>query len=101
MLSSNTCESRSGSVHDSDRESSIEYVQTQLPMGPKILLTTPIASSMNVSGVNIDVGIVTAQTSTTWSIQNISVTPITPNSTNTQLNVSEGPVSTPRILIKG
>ncbi|MBW0548341.1 hypothetical protein O181_088056 [Austropuccinia psidii MF-1] len=54
MSSSKPHKSRSGSVHDSDSESSIKYVQTQLPLSPKILLTTPIASSMNVSGLNID-----------------------------------------------
>ncbi|MBW0536141.1 hypothetical protein O181_075856 [Austropuccinia psidii MF-1] len=33
---------------------------------------------MNVSGLNIDVGNPTSQTSSTWSITNISVTPIPP-----------------------
>ncbi|MBW0496404.1 hypothetical protein O181_036119 [Austropuccinia psidii MF-1] len=46
---------------------------------------------MNVSGLNIDVGNVMAQTSTTWTIPNIYVTPIPPNSTNTTMHVSEGP----------
>ncbi|MBW0581721.1 hypothetical protein O181_121436 [Austropuccinia psidii MF-1] len=55
---------------------------------------------MNVSGLNIDVGNVMAQTSSTWSIPNISVTPIPPNPTNTQMNVSEGPGSTPEISSK-
>ncbi|MBW0469976.1 hypothetical protein O181_009691 [Austropuccinia psidii MF-1] len=45
-------------------------------MGPNIPLTTPIASSMNVSGLNIDVGNATSQTSSTWSIPNISITRI-------------------------
>ncbi|MBW0528245.1 hypothetical protein O181_067960 [Austropuccinia psidii MF-1] len=57
MSSSKPHKSRSGSVHDSDSESSIEYVQIQTPMRPKITLTAPIASSMNVSCFNIDVGI--------------------------------------------
>ncbi|MBW0509949.1 hypothetical protein O181_049664 [Austropuccinia psidii MF-1] len=90
----------SGSVHDSDSESSIEYVQTQSPMNPKIPLTTPIASSMNVSGLNIDLGNPMAQTSSTWSIPNISVTPIRPNPTNTQMHASEGPGSTTQISSK-
>ncbi|MBW0538888.1 hypothetical protein O181_078603 [Austropuccinia psidii MF-1] len=101
MSSSNPCKSHSGSVHDSDSESSIEYVQTtQSPMSPNIQLTTPIASSMNVSGINIDVGNATSQTSSTWYIPNISVTPIPPNPTNTQIHVSEGPGSTPEISSK-
>ncbi|MBW0514254.1 hypothetical protein O181_053969 [Austropuccinia psidii MF-1] len=66
-------------------------------MSPNITLTTPIASSMNVSGLKIDVGIAMAQTSSTWPIQNISVTPIPPNPTNTEMDVSEGPGSTPEI----
>ncbi|MBW0463821.1 hypothetical protein O181_003536 [Austropuccinia psidii MF-1] len=69
-------------------------------MSPNIPLTTPIASSMNVSGLNIDVGNVTSHTSTTWSIPNISITPIPLNPTNTQMNVSEGPGSTPEISSK-
>ncbi|MBW0492396.1 hypothetical protein O181_032111 [Austropuccinia psidii MF-1] len=69
-------------------------------MSPNILLTTPIASSMNVSGLNIDVGNPTAPTSSTWSIPNISVTPIPLNPTNTQMHVSEGPGSTPEISSK-
>ncbi|MBW0582796.1 hypothetical protein O181_122511 [Austropuccinia psidii MF-1] len=92
--------SRSGSVHDSDSESSIEYVQTQSPMSPKIPLITPITSSMNVSGLNIDVGNTKAQTSSNWSIPNISVTPIPLNPTNTQMHVSEGPRSKPEISSK-
>ncbi|MBW0553629.1 hypothetical protein O181_093344 [Austropuccinia psidii MF-1] len=56
MSSSNPRKSCSGSVHDSDSESSREYVQTQSPLSPNIPLTTPIASSMNLSGLNIDVG---------------------------------------------
>ncbi|MBW0572128.1 hypothetical protein O181_111843 [Austropuccinia psidii MF-1] len=81
-------------LQDSDSKSSIENVQTQSPMSPNIPLTAPIASSMNVSGLNIGVGILTAQTSSTWSIPNIYVTPIPPNPTNTQMHVSEGPGST-------
>ncbi|MBW0576338.1 hypothetical protein O181_116053 [Austropuccinia psidii MF-1] len=100
MSSSEPCKSRSGSVHYSDSESSIEYVQTQSPLGPEIPLTTPIASSMNVSGLNIDVGNLKAQASSTWSIPNIYVTPIPPNPTNTQMDVSEGPESTPQISSK-
>ncbi|MBW0514617.1 hypothetical protein O181_054332 [Austropuccinia psidii MF-1] len=101
MSSSNPCKSHSGSVHDSHSESSIEYVQTtQSPISPNIQLTTPIASSVNVSGLNIDVGKATSQTSSTWSIPNISVTPIPPIPTNTQIHVSEGPGSTPEISSK-
>ncbi|MBW0518218.1 hypothetical protein O181_057933 [Austropuccinia psidii MF-1] len=100
VTSSKAHKSHSGSVHDSDSESSIEYVQTQSLFSPNIPLTTPIASSMNVSGVNIDVGNVMAQTSRTWSIPNISVTPIPPNPTNTQMHVSEGPGRTPEISSK-
>ncbi|MBW0507896.1 hypothetical protein O181_047611 [Austropuccinia psidii MF-1] len=55
---------------------------------------------MNVSGLNIDVGNPKAQTSSTWSIPNISVTPIPPNSTNPQIQVSECPESTPPISSK-
>ncbi|MBW0574580.1 hypothetical protein O181_114295 [Austropuccinia psidii MF-1] len=76
MPSSKPRKSRSGSVHDSDSEYSIEYAQTQSPLSPNIPLTAPIASSMNVSGLNIDVGNPKAQTSSTWSIPNISLTPI-------------------------
>ncbi|MBW0547232.1 hypothetical protein O181_086947 [Austropuccinia psidii MF-1] len=100
MSSSKPHKYRSVSVNDSDSESSIEYVQTQSPLSPKIPLTTPIASSMNVSGLNIDVGNAMAQTSSTWSIPNISVTPIPPNPTNTQMHVSEGPGSSPEISSK-
>ncbi|MBW0571151.1 hypothetical protein O181_110866 [Austropuccinia psidii MF-1] len=101
MSSYNPCKSHSGSVHESDSEYSIEYVQTtQSPMSPKIPLTTPIASSMNVSGLNTDVGKATSQTSSTWSIPNISITPIPPNPINTQMHVSEGPGSTPEISSK-
>ena len=49
-------------THDSDSESSIEYVQTQSSLSPKIPLKTPIASSMKGSGLNMDVGNMTAQT---------------------------------------
>ncbi|MBW0568332.1 hypothetical protein O181_108047 [Austropuccinia psidii MF-1] len=100
MSSPKPCKSHSGSFYDSDSESSIEYVQTQSPLSPQIPLTTPIASSMNVSGLNINVGNLKAQTSSTWSIPNISVTPIPLNTTNTQMHVSEGPGSTPEISSK-
>ncbi|MBW0544992.1 hypothetical protein O181_084707 [Austropuccinia psidii MF-1] len=100
MSSSKPCKFCSGSVHDSESESSIEYVQTQSPTSPNIPLTTPIAFSINVSGLNIDVGNPMAQTSSTWSIPNISVTPVPPNSTNTQMHLSEGPGSTPEISSK-
>ncbi|MBW0576100.1 hypothetical protein O181_115815 [Austropuccinia psidii MF-1] len=76
MSSSKPPKPLSGSFYDSDSESSIEYVQKQSPMSPNIPLTTPIASSMSVSGLNIDVGNLTAPTSRTWSIPNISITPI-------------------------
>ncbi|MBW0538376.1 hypothetical protein O181_078091 [Austropuccinia psidii MF-1] len=69
-------------------------------MSPNIPLTTPISSSMNVSGLNIDVGNPMAQTSSNWSIPNISVTPIPPNTINTQMDLSEGPGSTPEISSK-
>ncbi|MBW0545688.1 hypothetical protein O181_085403 [Austropuccinia psidii MF-1] len=68
-------------------------------MSPNIPLTTPIASSMNISGLNIDVGNATSQTSSTWLIPNISVTPIPPNPTNTQMHVSEVPYITPEISL--
>ncbi|MBW0588125.1 hypothetical protein O181_127840, partial [Austropuccinia psidii MF-1] len=97
MSFSKPLKSRSGSVHDSDSESSIEHVQTQSPLSPNIPLTTPIASSTNVSCLNIDVGNQKALTSRTWSIPNISITPIPPNPTNTQMHVSEGPEGTPQI----
>ncbi|MBW0498654.1 hypothetical protein O181_038369 [Austropuccinia psidii MF-1] len=100
MLYYNPCKSRSGIFHDSDSESSIKYVQTQSPMNPNIPLTTPIASSMNVSGLNIDVVIAMAQASSTWPIPNISITMIPPNPTNTQMDVSEGQGSTPEISKK-
>ncbi|MBW0538551.1 hypothetical protein O181_078266 [Austropuccinia psidii MF-1] len=86
MSSSKPHKSHSGFVHDSDSESSIKYVQTQSPRSPNIPLTTPIASSMNVSGPNIDVGNLMAPTSSTWSIPNISITPIPLNPTNTQMH---------------
>ncbi|MBW0479511.1 hypothetical protein O181_019226 [Austropuccinia psidii MF-1] len=69
-------------------------------MIPKIPLTTPIASSMNVSGLNIDVGNPMAPTSSTLSIPNISVTPTPLNHTHTQMHVSEEPGSTPEISSK-
>ncbi|MBW0505085.1 hypothetical protein O181_044800 [Austropuccinia psidii MF-1] len=100
MSSSKPRKSHSGSAHDSDSESSIEYVQTQLPMNPNILLTTPISSSTNLSGINIDVGNLMPPTSRTWLIPNTSVTPIPLNPTHTQIHVSEGPGSTPEILSK-
>ncbi|MBW0558317.1 hypothetical protein O181_098032, partial [Austropuccinia psidii MF-1] len=90
MPSSKPRESRSGSFHDSDSESNIEYVQTQSPLSPKIPLTTPITYSMNVSGLNIDVGNAMAQTSSTLSIPNLSITTIPPNPTNTPMHVSGG-----------
>ncbi|MBW0493227.1 hypothetical protein O181_032942 [Austropuccinia psidii MF-1] len=97
MSSSKPHKSRSGSVHDSDSESSIKYVQTQSPLSPNIPLTTPITSSMNVLALNIDVGNPKAQTSSTWSIPNFSITPIPPNPTNTQmdflLNPGQNPVT--------
>ncbi|MBW0515810.1 hypothetical protein O181_055525 [Austropuccinia psidii MF-1] len=52
---------------------------------------------MNVSGLKIDVGNVTSQTSSTCSIPNISFTPIPQSPTDTQMHVSEGPGSTPGI----
>ncbi|MBW0480938.1 hypothetical protein O181_020653 [Austropuccinia psidii MF-1] len=100
MSSSKPHRSRLGSVHDSDSQSRIEYVQTQSPMSPKNPLTTPIASSMNVSGLNNDVVNLTAQTSSTWSIPITSVTPIPPNPTNTQMHASERSGSTPEISSK-
>ncbi|MBW0475020.1 hypothetical protein O181_014735 [Austropuccinia psidii MF-1] len=69
-------------------------------MSPNIPLTTALASSMNVSGLNIDMGNAMTQTSSTWSIPNISITPILPNSTDTQMHVSEGPGSTSEISSK-
>ncbi|MBW0476783.1 hypothetical protein O181_016498 [Austropuccinia psidii MF-1] len=69
-------------------------------MGTNIPLTTPIESLMNVSGLNIDVGYLMAQTSSTWSIPNISFTPIPPNPTNTQIHMSEGAGSIPGISSK-
>ncbi|MBW0479339.1 hypothetical protein O181_019054 [Austropuccinia psidii MF-1] len=100
MSSSKPRKTRSGSVHDSHSESSIEYGQTQSPLSPKIPLTTPFTSSMNVSGLNIDVGNGKAQNSSTWSIPNMCITPIPPNPTNIQMHVSEGPESTPQISSK-
>ncbi|MBW0469885.1 hypothetical protein O181_009600 [Austropuccinia psidii MF-1] len=69
-------------------------------MSPNIPLTTPISSSMHVSGLNIDVGNATVQTSRTWSIPNISITPIPLNPTNTQMHVSEGTAGTPEVSSK-
>ncbi|MBW0478035.1 hypothetical protein O181_017750 [Austropuccinia psidii MF-1] len=45
-------------------------------------------------------GNATSQTSSTWSIPNISVTLIPPNPTNTQMHVYEGSGSTPEISSK-
>ncbi|MBW0489027.1 hypothetical protein O181_028742 [Austropuccinia psidii MF-1] len=88
MPYSNRRKSHSGSIHDSDSESSIEYLlTTQSPMSPNIPLTAPIASSINVSGLKIDVGNLMAQTSSTWSIPNTSVTSIPQNPTNIQMHV--------------
>ncbi|MBW0524396.1 hypothetical protein O181_064111 [Austropuccinia psidii MF-1] len=100
MSSSKLPRSCSGSVYDSDSESSMEYVQTHSPLSPNIPLKARIASSMNLSGLNIDVGNTKAQTSSTWSIPNISITPIPPNPTNTQMDVFEGPESIPQISSK-
>ncbi|MBW0554228.1 hypothetical protein O181_093943 [Austropuccinia psidii MF-1] len=97
MSSSKSHKSCSGSVHDSDSESSMEYVQTQSPLSPNIPLTTPIAASMNVSRLNLDVGNPKAPTSSTWSIRNICVTPIPPDPTNTQMHVYQGPEGTPQL----
>ncbi|MBW0504398.1 hypothetical protein O181_044113 [Austropuccinia psidii MF-1] len=69
-------------------------------MSPNIPLKTPIASSMNVSGLNIHVGNAMTQTSSTWSIPNIYVTPTPPNRTNKQMHVSEGPGNIPEISSK-
>ncbi|MBW0568931.1 hypothetical protein O181_108646 [Austropuccinia psidii MF-1] len=55
---------------------------------------------MNVSGLEIDLGSPKAQTSSTWLIPNISVTPIPPNPTHTQMHVPEGPEGTPQISSK-
>ncbi|MBW0482091.1 hypothetical protein O181_021806 [Austropuccinia psidii MF-1] len=100
MSSSKPLKSCSGSVHNSDSEYIIEYTQTQSQISPNIPLTTPVASSMNVSGLNINVGNPTAPISSTWSIPNISVTPIPLNPTNKQMHVSEGPGSTIEISSK-
>ncbi|MBW0574628.1 hypothetical protein O181_114343 [Austropuccinia psidii MF-1] len=69
-------------------------------MSPNISFTAPIASSMNVSGLNINVGNPKAQNSSTWSIPNISITAIPRNPTNTQMDVSEGTESMPQISSK-
>ncbi|MBW0493178.1 hypothetical protein O181_032893 [Austropuccinia psidii MF-1] len=90
MPSSEPCKLHSGSVHELSSEYSIEYVQTQSPMSHKVSLTAPISSFMNLSGINIEVGNATAQTMTTWTIPNISVTPIPKNPTNTQIHVYQG-----------
>ncbi|MBW0482701.1 hypothetical protein O181_022416 [Austropuccinia psidii MF-1] len=99
-MSSNPRKSHSGSVPDLYSESSIEYAQTQSPLSPNIPLTTPSASSMNVSGLKIDVGNLKPQISRTWSLPNISVTPIPPNPTNTQMHVTVGPENKPQISSK-
>ncbi|MBW0467153.1 hypothetical protein O181_006868 [Austropuccinia psidii MF-1] len=95
MSSSNPHKSCSESVNDFANESSMEYVQKQSPMSPKIPLIAPIAFLINVSGLNIDVGTVALQTSTSLTIPNIYFTPVPPYPTNMQMNVSEGPGSTP------
>ncbi|MBW0528934.1 hypothetical protein O181_068649 [Austropuccinia psidii MF-1] len=100
MSSSNPHKSCSGSVHYLNGVYSIYYVQKELPMSPNISLTPPIASSINVSGLNIDFGNTTAKPSFTWTIPNISVTPILLDATNMQMHVSEGPGSTPEISLK-
>ncbi|MBW0532337.1 hypothetical protein O181_072052, partial [Austropuccinia psidii MF-1] len=69
-------------------------------MSPNIPLPTPIASSMNISGLKIDVGNTIPKTSSTWSIPNISIAQIPSNLTNKQMHVSEGPGSTPEISSK-
>ncbi|MBW0488937.1 hypothetical protein O181_028652 [Austropuccinia psidii MF-1] len=69
-------------------------------MSPNIPLRSPNVSSMNISGLNVDVGNPTALTSSTWSIPNISVTSIPPNPTNTHIHVFEQPGSTPKISSK-
>ncbi|MBW0460872.1 hypothetical protein O181_000587 [Austropuccinia psidii MF-1] len=58
-------------------------------------LTTPITSSINVLGLNIDVGNVMP-----WTIPNILVTPVPPALTNTQMHAPLGPESTPTALLK-
>ncbi|MBW0484818.1 hypothetical protein O181_024533 [Austropuccinia psidii MF-1] len=55
---------------------------------------------MNVSGLNIHVGNLTTQNSSSWSPPNLSVTPIPSNPTYTQMHVFEGPGSTPEISSK-
>ncbi|MBW0519063.1 hypothetical protein O181_058778 [Austropuccinia psidii MF-1] len=77
----------------------MKYDPTQSPLSPNIPLTTPIASSMNVLGLNIDVGNAIAQTSSTWSIPNISVTQIPPNHTNTQIHAPFGQIKQPTLNI--
>ncbi|MBW0467570.1 hypothetical protein O181_007285 [Austropuccinia psidii MF-1] len=59
-------------------------------MSPNIPLTTPIASSWNVSGLKIDMGNPMAPTASTWAIPNILITPIPPNPTNTQIMCLSG-----------
>ncbi|MBW0521847.1 hypothetical protein O181_061562 [Austropuccinia psidii MF-1] len=100
MSSSDPHRSHSGSVHDLDSVSSIEYGRKRSPMSPKITLTAHIKSFMNLSGRKIDLGNVTAQTSTTWSIPNLCITEDSPNPTNMQMQLSEGPGSTLEILSK-
>ncbi|MBW0581619.1 hypothetical protein O181_121334 [Austropuccinia psidii MF-1] len=101
MSSSKPHKSRSGSVHDSDNKSSIEYVQTKSPLIHNIPLTAPIASSMNVSGLKIYMGNPTAQTSSTWSIPNISITTIPPDTNNTQMHMYCEPLRYDHIPQKG
>ncbi|MBW0460706.1 hypothetical protein O181_000421 [Austropuccinia psidii MF-1] len=71
----------------------MEYVQTQSPMSPNIPLETHIVSSLNLSSLKIDVGNSTAQTTSAWKIPNISVAPNSPNPTDSQIHVSDGPQS--------
>ncbi|MBW0476138.1 hypothetical protein O181_015853 [Austropuccinia psidii MF-1] len=94
MSSSDPCKCCLGSFNDLNNEYSIEYVQMQSPMSLKIPLTDPIASSMRLSGLKIDMGNTLAGTLASWTIPNVSITQIPLNLTNTQMHVSEGPGST-------
>ncbi|MBW0574008.1 hypothetical protein O181_113723 [Austropuccinia psidii MF-1] len=86
MTSSNPHKPHSGSVQDPNSESSIEYVQKQVPMSPNITPAVPMASLRNV-GLNIEVRNAMDQTTSALMIANISFTEITLNPTNTQLQV--------------
>ncbi|MBW0471329.1 hypothetical protein O181_011044 [Austropuccinia psidii MF-1] len=55
---------------------------------------------MHLSGLNLDVVNEIAQTLTSCTIPNISLTPILINPTNTQMHVSEGPGSAPEFSSK-